>query len=61
MTIALTDDLTGLPNRRCFQTLLADRMTSGIAQPSRSRLVSSTSTVSSPSTTLMGIRSETRF
>jgi predicted signal transduction protein with EAL and GGDEF domain len=26
MTIALTDDLTGLPNRRCFQTLLADRI-----------------------------------
>jgi diguanylate cyclase (GGDEF)-like protein len=29
MTIALTDDLTGLPNRRCFQTLLAERMMSG--------------------------------
>ncbi len=29
MTIALTDDLTGLPNRRCFQSLLADRMKSG--------------------------------
>jgi diguanylate cyclase (GGDEF)-like protein len=26
MTIALTDDLTGLPNRRCFQRLLADRI-----------------------------------
>jgi diguanylate cyclase (GGDEF)-like protein len=26
MAIALTDDLTGLPNRRCFQGLLADRM-----------------------------------
>jgi diguanylate cyclase (GGDEF)-like protein len=26
MTIALTDDLTGLPNRRCFQSLLADRI-----------------------------------
>jgi diguanylate cyclase (GGDEF)-like protein len=26
MTIALTDDLTRLPNRRCFQTLLADRI-----------------------------------
>ena len=26
MTIALTDDLTGLPNRRCFQGLLADRI-----------------------------------
>jgi diguanylate cyclase (GGDEF)-like protein len=26
MTIALTDDLTGLPNRRCFQTLLANRI-----------------------------------
>jgi diguanylate cyclase (GGDEF)-like protein len=26
MTIALTDDLTGLPNRRCFQGLLADRV-----------------------------------
>jgi diguanylate cyclase (GGDEF)-like protein len=25
MAIALTDDLTGLPNRRCFQSLLADR------------------------------------
>jgi diguanylate cyclase (GGDEF)-like protein len=25
MTIALTDELTGLPNRRCFQNLLADR------------------------------------
>ena len=24
MTIALTDDLTGLPNRRCFQSLLAE-------------------------------------
>ena len=26
MTIALTDDLTGLPNRRCFHGLLADRI-----------------------------------
>ena len=26
MTIALTDDLTGLPNRRCFQGLLAERV-----------------------------------
>ena len=26
MTIALTDELTGLPNRRCFQSLLADRI-----------------------------------
>jgi diguanylate cyclase (GGDEF)-like protein len=26
MAIALTDDLTGLPNRRCFQSLLADRI-----------------------------------
>ena len=26
MTIELTDDLTGLPNRRCFQSLLADRI-----------------------------------
>jgi diguanylate cyclase (GGDEF)-like protein len=26
MTIALTDDLTGLPNRRCFHSLLADRV-----------------------------------
>jgi diguanylate cyclase (GGDEF)-like protein len=26
MTIALTDDLTGLPNRRCFYGLLADRI-----------------------------------
>ena len=26
MTIALTDDLTGLPNRRCFQSLLANRI-----------------------------------
>jgi diguanylate cyclase (GGDEF)-like protein len=26
ITIALTDDLTGLPNRRCFQGLLADRI-----------------------------------
>jgi diguanylate cyclase (GGDEF)-like protein len=29
MTIALTDDLTGLPNRRCFQSLLADRIRMG--------------------------------
>ncbi len=29
MTIALTDDLTGLPNRRCFQSLLADRIIVG--------------------------------
>jgi diguanylate cyclase (GGDEF)-like protein len=27
MTIALTDDLTGLPNRRCLQSLLAERIT----------------------------------
>ena len=26
MTIALTDDLTGLPNRRCFHSLLADKI-----------------------------------
>ncbi|MGC2785505.1 MAG: diguanylate cyclase [Roseiarcus sp.] len=26
MAIALTDDLTGLPNRRCFHNLLADRI-----------------------------------
>src|SRR5271165_294927 len=30
MTIALTDDLTGLPNRRCFQRLLADRIRTGL-------------------------------
>jgi diguanylate cyclase (GGDEF)-like protein len=29
MTIALTDDLTGLPNRRCFLGLLADRVRTG--------------------------------
>ena len=29
MAIALTDDLTGLPNRRCFLSLLADRIRSG--------------------------------
>jgi diguanylate cyclase (GGDEF)-like protein len=29
MTIALTDDLTGLPNRRCFQSLLADKIRTG--------------------------------
>jgi diguanylate cyclase (GGDEF)-like protein len=29
MTIALTDDLTGLPNRRCFQSLLADKIKTG--------------------------------
>ncbi len=29
MTIALTDDLTGLPNRRCFQILLAQRVRMG--------------------------------
>ena len=29
MTIALTDDLTGLPNRRCFQGLLADKIGAG--------------------------------
>jgi diguanylate cyclase (GGDEF)-like protein len=29
MTIALTDDLTGLPNRRCFQSLLAERIRMG--------------------------------
>ncbi len=30
MTIALTDYLTGLPNRRCFQRLLADRIRTGL-------------------------------
>jgi diguanylate cyclase (GGDEF)-like protein len=30
MTIALTDYLTGLPNRRCFQRLLADRTRTGL-------------------------------
>jgi diguanylate cyclase (GGDEF)-like protein len=30
MTIALTDYLTGLPNRRCFQRLLADRIQTGL-------------------------------
>ncbi len=30
VTIALTDDLTGLPNRRCFQGLLADRIRTGM-------------------------------
>jgi predicted signal transduction protein with EAL and GGDEF domain len=29
MAIALTDDLTGLPNRRCFQSLLAERIRMG--------------------------------
>ena len=29
ITIALTDDLTGLPNRRCFQRLLADKIGRG--------------------------------
>jgi diguanylate cyclase (GGDEF)-like protein len=29
MTIALTDDLTGLPNRRCFQGRLAERIRTG--------------------------------
>ena len=29
MAIALTDDLTGLPNRRCFQGQLADRIRTG--------------------------------
>ena len=29
MTIALTDDLTRLPNRRCFQSVLADRIRTG--------------------------------
>ena len=29
MTIALTDDLTGLPNRRCFQSLFADKIRAG--------------------------------
>jgi len=29
MTIALTDDLTGLPNRRCFQGQLAERIRTG--------------------------------
>ena len=29
MTIALTDDLTALPNRRCFQGQLADRIRTG--------------------------------
>jgi diguanylate cyclase (GGDEF)-like protein len=35
MTIALTDDLTGLPNRRCFQGELADRIKTG-AETARS-------------------------
>ena len=29
IAIALTDDLTGLPNRRCFQSLLADKIRTG--------------------------------
>ena len=29
MAIALTDDLTGLPNRRCFQSLLAGKINTG--------------------------------
>ena len=29
ITIALTDDLTGLPNRRCFHRLLADKIGTG--------------------------------
>jgi diguanylate cyclase (GGDEF)-like protein len=29
MAMALTDDLTGLPNRRCFFSLLADRIRAG--------------------------------
>ena len=29
VAIALTDDLTGLPNRRCFQSLLAGRINTG--------------------------------
>jgi diguanylate cyclase (GGDEF)-like protein len=29
ITIALTDDLTGLPNRRCFQSMLADKIGTG--------------------------------
>jgi diguanylate cyclase (GGDEF)-like protein len=35
MAIALTDDLTGLPNRRCFQGELADRIrtSAGTARP----------------------------
>jgi diguanylate cyclase (GGDEF)-like protein len=35
MAIALTDDLTGLPNRRCFQSLLADKIGTAVetAQP----------------------------
>jgi diguanylate cyclase (GGDEF)-like protein len=33
MAIALTDDLTGLPNRRCLQGLLADRIRTGADIP----------------------------
>ena len=33
MTIALTDDLTGLPNRRCFHSLLADKINTGGRRP----------------------------
>ena len=33
MAIALTDDLTKLPNRRCFQSMLADRIRSATEIP----------------------------
>ena len=62
MTIALTDDLTGLPNRRYFQRP-ARRQDSGMRTLKalrRSLWASSTSTVSSRSTTFTGIRSETK-
>ena len=60
MAMALTDDLTGLPNRRCFFSLLADRIRAGKEERRRSPWASSTSTASSRSTTFTGIRPETR-
>jgi hypothetical protein len=59
MTIALTDDLTGLPNPRCFQSLLADRII--VAKETGEPFALGLIDLDGFKPTLMGIRPETIF